>query len=79
MILAMCKHPWIGLLQKISCILGTAQTRFVIVITIIAVKEFKWLQSVGVTMSYRSIHNFITRLGENHDKKVLEWCEKIET
>ena len=30
------------------------------------------LQSVGVTMSYRSIQNLITRLGENHDKKVLE-------
>ena len=48
-ILAMCKRPRIGLLQKISCILSTAQKRFVIVITIIAVK---WLQSVGVTMSY---------------------------
>ena len=29
-------------------------------------------------MSYKSWQNPITRLGENHDGKVLKWCEKLK-
>ena len=35
------------------------------------------MQNLGVTMSYTVVQGVIKKLGENHDSKVREWCEKM--
>ena len=35
------------------------------------------MQNLGVTMSYTVVQGLIKKLGDNHDGKVLEWCEKL--
>lgn len=32
-----------------------------------------------MAMSYRTVQGIVTKLGEHHDAKVLEWCEKLKS
>ena len=39
---------------------------------------FYRMQNVGVTITYATVQNIVTKLGENHDRKVLPRASEFE-